>query len=267
MKCYLLSIIIAWLVFVNTYGQGEKLILWSEEFDGPKLDTSEWIYQTGSHGWGNNEWQEYTKGENISIDNGILSIVAKKIGAGQKVGDYTSTRLKSKKTFQYGRIEIRAKMPEHKGNGLWPAIWMLGENIKSVGWPSCGELDIMEYVSYDPDYVHQTIHTAANNHTRGNHISSGRVSLPTIEESFHVYGLLWLPDRLVFYVDNESNVLLEVRKPQNPNPENWPFDHPFYFVLNMAVGGNWGGAQGVDDNIFPASFQVDYVRVYALKSD
>lgn len=237
-------------------------LVWNDEFDGDKLDLNKWKYETGSSGWGNNEWQNYTSGENVLVSNGTLKVIATKIGTGQRVGDYTSARLNSKQSFTYGRMEIRAKMPIHKGPGLWPAIWMLGENISTVGWPKCGEIDIMEYVSFDPGFVHQTIHSEANNHTKGTQISSGAKKLETIEEEFHNYGVLWDSKALVFYVDSLNNVLLNFSQPIPVTTDNWPFSRGFYFLLNVAVGGNWGGLKGVDDAIFPAEMEIDYVRVY-----
>ena len=241
-------------------------LLWSEEFNGNDWDQSVWYPELGASGWGNNELQEYTPFDrNLEVSDGTLKIHALLEGAGQNRGDYTSARLLTYQTFTYGRIEIRAKMPRHRGNGLWPAIWMLGDSIRNgTSWPLCGEIDIMEYVSYDPGKTHASIHTAANNHRQGNAISSGGVSLPSMEEEFHIYGLLWQEDGLIFYIDEPTNVILNVPKPENPTAENWPFDQPHFFLLNMAVGGDWGGAQGVDDSIFPATFEIDYVRVFEL---
>jgi beta-glucanase (GH16 family) len=244
-------------------------LVWHDEFDGNQLDAENWISETGASGWGNNEWQNYTDGKNIEISDGTLKIMANKIGPGQKVGDYTSARLNSKRAFQYGRFEIRAKMPTHKGKGAWPAIWMLGEGLRNrtMGWPDCGEIDIMEYVSFEPDTVHFNFHSKANNHKIGTNISSGPVKLPTIEEEFHKYGVLWNETKLQIYLDDVSNVQLTLDRPPNFSRETWPFDQPFYFLLNVAVGGNWGGKQGVDDSIFPATMEIDYVRVYQKKSD
>lgn len=237
-------------------------IVWNDEFDGTSISLEKWKFETGDHGWGNEEWQNYVEGTNVEISNGTLKIKALKTGEGQKVGDYTSTRLNSRKSFTYGRLEIRAKIPELKGNGLWPALWMLGENIATVGWPKCGEIDMMEYVSYDPDIVHFTIHSEANNHKIGTQKGSGPVRLETIEEEFHNYGILWTSQSIKFYVDEITNVKYTFEKPTPFNQDNWPFDKPFYFLMNIAVGGAWGGAQGVDDSIFPSQMEVDYVRVY-----
>ncbi len=240
-------------------------LVWSDEFDGNSLSETYWKFETGQHGWGNNEWQNYVAHENIEVSDGTLKIMAKKVGTGQKVGDYTSTRLNSKKSFTFGRMEIRAKLPEHKGNGLWPALWMLGTNISTTGWPACGEIDMMEYVSYDPNKVHFTIHSTTNNHVDGTQASSGPIVLETVEEEFHNYGVLWSEKYLKFYIDDVDNVIFTVQRPANYNDGNWPFSKPFYFLMNMAVGGNWGGLEGVNDDIFPAIMEVDYVRVYQVK--
>jgi len=237
-------------------------LLWSDEFEGNAVDTTKWLFETGAHGWGNNEWQNYTPGDNAEVSGGVLRIIARKTGEGQKAGDYTSTRMNSKQSFTYGRMEVRAKMPDYRGPGLWPAIWMLGENIKEIGWPESGEIDIMEYVSWAPDSVLQTIHTVANNHMNGTQIGTGFMELKTIEEGFHNYGIIWEEDVLHFYIDSPENITLSIERPEEYNQDNWPFDKPFYFLLNMAVGGNLGGVEGVDDSIFPAVFEIDYVRVW-----
>ncbi len=239
-------------------------LVWSDEFDGDFLNTEDWRFETGSNGWGNNELQNYTAGDNLEVSDGTLKIIARRVGIGQNVGDYTSTRLLSTRTFQYGRLEIRAKIPSYQGNGLWPALWMLGEDITSIGWPDCGEIDLMEYVSYNPNMVVQTIHSVANNHTNGTQISTDFVSLPTIEEDFHNYGIIWEEDKLQFYIDTPDNITLTFDRPESFNNDNWPFSKKYFFLLNIAVGGNWGGLQGVDDAIFPAIMEVDYVRVYEL---
>lgn len=238
-------------------------LVWSDEFDGDKLELEKWKYETGDNGWGNEEWQNYTAGENIEVGDGLLKIIAKKVGEGQKVGDYTSTRLNSKFSFTYGRVEVRAKMPELKGNGLWPAIWTLGENIKTVGWPRCGELDIMEYVSYRPEKVSSAIHMVARN--GGDCVGTGPVNLATAEEKFHVYGMDWTETQVKFFIDDPTNVTLTYDRPDTYDEDNWPFDSPQYVLLNLAVGGSWGGLEGVNDSIFPAEMELDYVRVYQAK--
>lgn len=245
----------------------EGTILWSDEFDGDFINTTKWKFETGDHGWGNHEWQDYQPqgSDNVEVKDGTLRITARKTGEGQQVGDYSSARINSRESFLYGRIEIRAKMPAYKGPGLWPALWMLGENISEIGWPACGEIDLMEYISSKPDSVLMTIHSVANNHMNGTQLSTGFISLPTIEEEFHIYGLLWEEDKLSFYVDDPEQIVLVINRPEEYNQDNWPFDKPHYFILNIAVGGNLGGLEGVDDTIFPATMEVDYVRVYSLE--
>lgn len=201
--------------------------------------------------------QNYTDGENAEIVGGKLVITAKLVDNNYQPGSYTSSRLKSegKKEFQYGRMEISAKLPS--GVGIWPAIWMLGSNFSSVGWPACGEMDIMEYVGYEPNTVFATVHTPDAFGT-GNGSS---INIETCEEEFHVYGLDWTADALTFWVDTPGNVV-HIYAPEEKTPANWPFDQPAFFILNVAVGGSWGGAQGIDNAIFPQSLEVDYVKVY-----
>ena len=215
-------------------------LVWSDEFDGTELDLAKWKYELGSHGWGNDELQDYTAGDNVVVSNGTLKIIAKKIGPGQKAGDYTSTRLNSDFSFTYGRVEASAKMPELKGVGLWPAIWMLGENIKTVSWPLCGELDIMEYLSRRPDKVSSAIHTRSTKQPGQPQIESGPVDLATAEEEFHIYGIEWTETQIKFYIDDPSNVTCTYDRPQNFDESSWPFDKPQYILLNVAVGGSWG---------------------------
>ena len=246
--------------------EGEFQLVWADEFDGDAVDPRKWKFETGQHGWGNAEWQNYTDGENAVVSDGTLKIIAKKTGEGQKAGDYTSSRLNSLQSFTYGRMEIRAKLPAYKGKGLWPAIWMLGDSVHGGGWPDCGELDILEYVSYQPDTIHCAIHTKANNH-RDKTQKEAHVKLESAEEEFHVYGLQWTDTKLVFFTDDPSNVKMTFERPKDFTPQNWPFDKPAFFLLNIAVGGGWGGLKGVEDNkIFPATMEVDYVRVYQKKN-
>jgi beta-glucanase (GH16 family) len=240
-------------------------LVWSDEFDGTELNLENWTLETGAHGWGNNEWQNYVAEGNTEVSDGMLRIYAKKIGDGHTVGEYTSARLNSRNSYTYGRMEIRARIPEHKGNGIWPALWMLGSEIRTVGWPACGEIDIMEYVCFEPNQTHFSLHSTANNHAIGTQITSGPIVLETIDESFHNYGILWTDKYIKFYIDEMDNVKLNFIRPANSNAGNWPFSKPFYFLMNIAVGGDWGGLQGVDDSIFPAVMEVDYVRVYQVK--
>ena len=237
-------------------------LIWSDEFNSSSVNKSNWTFEigTGDWGWGNDELQYYTDGDNVEITDGKLVITARKENDNKERGSYTSTRMvtMNKQEFTYGRIEIRAKLPS--GTGVWPAIWMLGSNLGQVGWPACGEIDIMEYVGYQPDIVHSTVHTTAGSGGNG---SGSSMSLPTAEEAFHIYGLLWTEESLTFYVDSPDNVV-HVYAPASKNDANWPFNKPHFFILNLAVGGTWGGVQGIDNSIFPQSMEVDYVRVYEL---
>lgn len=236
----------------------EYTLVWEDEFDGTSVNLDNWTFETGATGWGNNELQNYTDGENAEIVDGKLVITARKVDDNTEVGSYTSSRMVTlgKQEFKYGRMEIRANLPE--GRGIWPAIWMLGSNITSVGWPACGEIDIMEYVGYDPNIVHATVHTSAGHGVDGDGSS---YFLETCEEEFHNYGAIWTADKIEFYVDSPDNVI-HTYAPDVQTDDNWPFDKPAFFILNIAVGGNWGGAQGVDNSIFPQTMEIDYVRVY-----
>ncbi len=241
------------------------VLVWNDEFEGTALLDENWTFETGGNGWGNNELQNYQNQGNTEVSDGILKITAKRNTDNTIEGAFTSARLNSKKAFKFGRMEIRAKLPEHKGNGTWPALWMLGSNIETVGWPACGEIDMMEYVSFKPNKSHFSIHSTANNHTNGTEITSGAVDLETIEEEFHNFGILWSDKYIKFYVDEIDNVQFTFRRPTSATVDSWPFSNNFYFLMNIAVGGNWGGLEGVDTSIFPATMEVDYVRVYQVK--
>lgn len=234
--------------------------VWADEFDYEGLpDTSRWGYDTGGHGWGNNEWQYYRDSGNAWVRQGSLHITAHPQAWMGRA--YTSARLVSrgKGDFLYGRFEVRAKLPP--GLGTWPAIWMLPTYKQYGNWPASGEIDIMEHVGYDPEKVHISVHTKAYNHMQGTHKTAFR-SVPGALSAFHTYRVDWTPDyiegfiddRLLFRFDNERKSSAE-----------WPFDQPFYWLLNLAVGGNWGGKEGVNPAAFPASMEIDYVRVYGLQ--
>jgi len=238
------------------------MLLWEDNFDsGTQLNPEFWNYELGDGcdygicGWGNNEEQYYTdRSENVRLVDGKLVIETRKESMGGK--PYTSARIttKGKKAFQHGRMEIRAKIPG--GKGIWGAIWMLGENIDQVGWPACGEIDIMEHVGFEPDIVHATMHTPSSNGASQN---SGSITKTDFEEDFHVYTVEKTADKMRFFVDDQ---LFYTYNPSTKNTSTWPFEQNFFFILNTAVGGNWGGQQGIDDNIFPQKMEVDYVRVY-----
>lgn len=233
---------------------------WRDEFDvaGPP-DPAKWGYDTGGHGWGNNELQHYTRSaENAFVGNGVLTIVARR--QPRKGRGYTSARLvsKGKGDFLYGRFEVRAKLPS--GRGTWPAIWMLPTDNRYGGWPHSGEIDIMEHVGFDPGRVHVTVHTGAYNHAIGTH----RTSTTTVDgatDGFHRYRVDWTPDAIRGYIDD---ALVYSFANEGTGPAAWPFDQRFHFLLNIAVGGDWGGKEGVDNAAFPARMEVDYVRVFDL---
>ena len=249
-----MKFIILFLITNVCYSQlDSKKLVWEENFDGNKLNENNWNFELGNGcpncGWGNNERQLYTK-TNHQIKNGKLIITAKKINS-----KYTSTRIttKAKKEFLYGRIETRAKLP--KGSGIWPAFWMLGANISDVNWPKCGEIDILEYVGREPSMVFTSLHTQDSH---GNTINTKKTKFDTIEEGFHTYTADWNSEKIDFYVDNKK---VYTFNPILKTNDTWPFDKPFYIILNMAIGGNFGGP-AVDDAIFPQQFIIDYVKVY-----
>ena len=230
---------------------------WSDEFNTDGVpDATKWGYDIGGTGWGNNELQYYTNGLNTSVNGGILKIEARKEFNSGK--NYTSARMisKNKGDWIFGRIEVKAMLP--KGRGTWPAIWMLPTDWAYGGWPNSGEIDIMEHVGYDPNKVHITIHTKAYNHTLGTQKSSN-IIVNTAFDAFHLYRIDWAPYGIRGYIDNEK--IFEFSNPATGS-DHWPFDQRFHLLLNIAVGGNWGGLQGVDDSIFPAAMEIDYVRVY-----
>jgi beta-glucanase (GH16 family) len=233
-------------------------LVWSDEFtapDGSPVDPGKWARDIGGWGWGNNEWQYYTdRVENARIEKEMLAIVAREEVFQNR--NYTSARLKTLGTFAraYGKFEARIKLPH--GQGIWPAFWMLGENFPTVGWPSSGEIDIMENVSYQPSTVHGTIH--------GPGYSVGAsFSLPAgqrFADDFHVFGLEWEPDEIRWYVDG---ALYQTRTPADLPPGTaWVFDRPFFLLLNVAVGSKWPGYPDAT-TAFPQTMLVDYVRVYA----
>ena len=238
-------------------------LVWWDEFNDAKLgngknplpNESIWWYETGASGWGNNEIQNYVPGfygtdTSAVISNGTLKIIAKK-----RASEVISIRMNSKDSWLYGYFEARMKMPV--GKGTWPAFWMMPKNFNK--WPDDGEIDIMEFVGYEPNVVHSTVHTAAYNHSIGTQ-KGNKTSVSNASTEFHVYSLEWTPTYIKGFADGK-----EYFKFSNDNQNNkatWPFNAPFYLKLNMAWGGNWGGAQGIDPAALPATYEIDYVRVY-----
>ena len=239
---------------------GWKLI-WSEEFDYTGFpDSTKWSYDTEGnvYQWGNNEAQYYTSGrkENAWVSDGVLRITALK--EPMEGRSYTSARLitKGKGDWLYGRFEIRAKLPT--GRGTWPAIWMLPTDWEYGDWPKSGEIDIMENVGYDPDPIVGSSHTEKYNHAIGTQ-KNAKIACPDCYKAFHVYALEWEEDEYRLYVDDQ---LYFTFKNEGTGYEVWPYDKRFHILLNLAIGGNWGGQKGIDDSLFPHVFEIDYVRVY-----
>lgn len=242
-------------------------LTWSDEFDGRDgslPDSSKWVLQTGGWGWGNQELEYYTgRPENAQIQNGNLAIIVRKEQYTATDGvtrEYTSARMQTLGKFaqKYGRFEARMKLPT--GQGIWPAFWMLGEDIESVGWPKCGEIDIMEAIG-SKTQVYGTIHGPGNpaKYSTGDSFSLKSGSL---DGEYHIFAIEWEPQEIRFYVDDT----MYAKKTSADVPANgtWVFDHPYFLLLNVAVGGNWPGSPA-DTTVFPQSMLVDYVRVYEKK--
>jgi beta-glucanase (GH16 family) len=240
----------------------ELKLVWADEFNTEgKPDTLKWTYNLGvgnPNGWGNNELQCYTNNEkNARIEDGKLVIEAHKDSLEGKA--YTSARIVTKKKgdWLYGKIEAKAKLPY--GRGTWPAIWMLSTNPIYGSWPSSGEIDIMEHVGYDSGVVHGTIHTEAYNHTKKTQ-KEGKITVDDVNNTYHTYAINWTEDKIDFLVDDK--IYHTVTKIEGEDYKGWPFDQPFHLIMNIAVGGGWGGLKGIDDTIWPQRMEIDYVRVY-----
>ncbi len=238
--------------------------IWSDEFDYTGLpDPDKWNYDIGGSGWGNSELQYYTaeRSENARVESGNLIIEA--IKESYQGSEYTSARLKTLGLgdWEYGKVEVRAQLPT--GTGMWPAIWMLPSESVYGTWPNSGEIDIMENVGYQPDIIHWTVHTESYNHTLGTQEGSS-ATFTEPYNNFYTYGIEWYPDSIRFLVDGVEYFQFDK---QSDSSNVWPFDQKFHLILNIAVGGTWGGASGVDDGIFPQQMLVDYVRVYKLDEE
>ena len=233
-------------------------LVWGDEFNYTGLpDSSKWNYDLGGDGWGNQELEYYTskKEDNARVENGMLIIEARK----EKVekNDYSSARLvtKGKAEWQYGKIEVKAKLP--KGPGTWPAIWMLGATTP-FNWPDDGEVDIMEHVGFDQGNIHGSIHCKKYYHSIGTQKTDTTI-VKDCSEKFHVYGMEWDAENIKISVDSKVYFTF---KNEHSDYTGWPFDNKMYLILNVAVGGNWGGAKGVAQDIWPQRMEVDYVRMY-----
>ena len=240
----------------TTYTGYEKL--WQDEFSGSTLDASSWGFDVGGGGWGNNELQYYTNNrpENIYLTDGKLIIQAKKESFSGR--EYTSSRIltKGKREFTFGRVDIRAKLPV--AQGIWPALWMLGKKIDQTSWPACGEIDIMELVGKQPNKVHGTMHWGANTAARQSFTTTYTLPSGTYADKFHVYSMVWELDKIEIFMDDISYCKFDKSK---VGSAAYPFNEPFFFIFNVAVGGDWPGSPDATTT-FPQQMVVDYVRVF-----
>ena len=249
----------------NTDGENWEVV-WSDEFNGLEIDTTLWTYDIGNWGWGNGELQYYTeeRKENARVEDGNLIIEARKNDNGH---EWTSARLttRGKTSFIYGRIEFRAKVPSGKGN--WAAGWTLGdEYIDELSWPYCGEIDILESVGYEMNdttgngIAHASAHSGAYYFKLGNQ-PTGVIDVENMNNSYHIYAVEWLPDAIYSYVDG----ILYATYNDTSTDLSWPFSKPQNIILNLAMGGGWGGYYGIDPNLTSQKMIIDYVRVYELR--
>ena len=237
----------------------ERKLIWSDDFNGAPgspPDASKWVYDLGANGWGNQELENYTDSRANSHLDGQGHLVIQALEPAP--GKFTSARLKTqgKFTFQYGRVEARIRIPY--GQGIWPAFWMLGADIEQIGWPACGEIDIMENIGREPDTVHGTVHGPgySGGHGIGKpfQLAAGRFA-----DDYHIYAVEWAPERIDFLVDGRS--YHTVTPASLPTGTKWVYDHPFFLILNVAVGGSWPHNPD-KTSVFPQRMLVDYVRVY-----
>ncbi|HEY9115490.1 MAG TPA: glycoside hydrolase family 16 protein [Bacteroidales bacterium] len=246
---------------VITPGKDAYKLVWSDEFDYNGLpDSAKWKYDTEGNedGWGNNEAQYYTEAieKNAYVKNGKLYIVAYKENIGNK--EYSSARLISKADWKYGKIEVNAKLPD--GRGTWSAIWMMpgGWSYSDGNWPDVGEIDIMEHVGHDLGVIHASAHSKDYQWQKQTQ-QTAIISVPEVNQEFHSYSLDWTPEVLKAYVND--SLFFEYQN-EGLGESKWPYDKPFYLILNLAVGGAWGSLQGIDESVFPQTMEVDYVRIY-----
>ena len=238
-------------------------IVWQDEFDGASLDINKWSHEVGGHGFGNNELQYYTDdSSNSFVDNGILHIRAKYepagIGSPNNLRNFSSARLRTvgKGDWQYGRIDVRAKIA--LGQGIWPAIWMLPSDWIYGGWPKSGEIDIMEHVGHDEGRIHGSVHTDSYNHIIGTQRTNSKL-IEDVKTLFHIYSIEWSEQKIDFFIDDTLHYTFQ--NDFSNDFRTWPFNERFHLLLNVAVGGNWPGPPN-NTTVFPQDMEVDYVRVY-----
>jgi len=248
------SIIFILVSIVCASSLAQPKMIFEDQFEDEVLNEEFWNYELGNGcpnlcGWGNNERQIYTK-KNVRLADGNLIITATKTGTLYESGRITT---KSKVEMLYGTIEVRAKLAI--GTGVWPAVWMLGSSIDEKKWPTCGEIDIMEYVGKEPQHVFTSLHTADS---FGNTINTKKTKIEDIEDGFHIYKANWTEENISFYIDDK---IVYTFSPEVKNDKTWPFNEPFYVLINLAIGGNFGGPE-VDDTIFPQELIIDYLKIY-----
>ena len=232
------------------------VLTWRDEFDGPEIDLDNWTHEIGNSGWGNNELQYYTeRDENSYISNGQLVIEAKEESFGGS--NYTSARMitSGQQEFTFGRVDIRAKLPE--GQGIWPALWMLGANFWTQGWPSCGEIDIMELVGHEPSKVHGTAHWGIQGSPSTFMGGAYNLGQGKFSDEFHVFSIIWEDNSIKWLVDDNQFYSLTSSQVGG----NYPFNNNFFFLFNIAVGGNWPGSPNAE-TVFPQRMFVDYIRIF-----
>lgn len=249
---------------VENIAEQNYQLVWQDEFDYNGLpDRSKWNYDTEGNedGWGNNEAQYYTAAviENARVEKNFLKITARKEKMKGKA--FTSARLISTAHWQYGKIEVRAKLPDAKGT--WSAIWMMpgGWSFNDGNWPDIGEIDIMEHVGHNPGIIHASAHSKDYQWQKGTQ-KTATISVPDATHDFHNYILEWTPEMLTASVDD--SLFFKYRN-EGLGENKWPYDKPFYLILNVAVGGEWGNIEGIDETAFPQTMEIDYVRVYQIK--
>ncbi len=232
-------------------------LVWADEFNGTTLNAENWNHDVGDGcpncGWGNNELQYYTAGDNLYFQSGKMILEARKENKNGK--SYTSTRLTSmnKRSFKFGRIDFRAKIPS--GQGIWPAFWMLGDNFPTAGWPACGEIDILEVLGQQPSKIYSTIHFKSGNTSA--RVEKSLVTATSLADEFHVYSLVWEKDKIKTMVDDKTIAEFD---PSQVSAA-YPFNEKFFFIMNIAVGGNWPGSPNAT-TYFPQFMMVDYIRVF-----
>jgi len=232
-------------------------LVWQDEFDGPEIDESKWVFEKKQPGWVNHELEAYTgnRRENARIEGGYLILEARHDNF--EGNEYTSGRIRTegKASWQTGRFEAKIQLPG--GLGSWPAFWLMPDD-QTKGWPACGEIDIMEEVGFDPDTIHATTHSTAYNWKSSTQRTATATASGAVTRD-HVYAMEWFDDRIDVFLDG---VKYFTSKNDGTGEDAWPFDKKFHIILNVAIGGDWGGAQGVDPNVWPRQMRVDYVRVY-----